>query len=88
LTDFANITTGCQLTLPGPTAPAGLGLYFFVGGLFACLQTLIINFFRPRIRREVEAELKKHPIKTPTPTQPKPINATESQLAQGNVSRC
>ncbi|MCT3300196.1 membrane protein insertase YidC [Lactiplantibacillus pentosus] len=63
------------------SAPAGLGLYFFVGGLFACLQTLIINFFRPRIRREVEAELKKHPIKTPTPaaSQPKPVKATESQ---------
>lgn len=62
------------------SAPAGLGLYFFVGGLFACLQTLIINFFRPRIRREVEAELKKHPIKTPTPAaaQPKPVKATES----------
>lgn len=65
------------------SAPAGLGLYFFVGGLFACLQTLIINFFRPRIRREVEAELKKHPIKTPTPAsvaQAKPVNATESDV--------
>lgn len=63
------------------SAPAGLGLYFFVGGLFACLQTLIINFFRPRIRREVEAELKKNPIKTPKPTPvaaAKPVNATES----------
>ncbi len=73
------------------SAPAGLGLYFFVGGLFACLQTLIINFFRPRIRREVEAELKKHPIKTPTPTQPKPINATESKPShprpQNNAGR-
>lgn len=61
------------------SAPAGLGLYFFVGGLFACLQTLIINFFRPRIRREVAAELKKHPIKTPTPAAPKPKPVKASQ---------
>ncbi|AVK62885.1 OxaA precursor [Lactobacillus sp. CBA3606] len=65
------------------SAPAGLGLYFFVGGLFACLQTLIINYFRPRIRREVEADLKKHPIKTPTPSAvggAKPVNATEKPV--------
>ena len=40
---------------------------------------------------EVEAELKKHPIKTPTPTQPKPINATESKPShprpQNNAGR-
>lgn len=40
------------------SAPAGLGLYFFIGGLFACLQTLIINLYRPKIRREVEKEMK------------------------------
>lgn len=62
------------------SAPAGLGLYFFVGGLFACLQTLIINYFRPRIRREVEEELKKHPIKTPTPTAAKSVKATEQTV--------
>ncbi|ETY74484.1 membrane protein insertase YidC [Lactiplantibacillus fabifermentans] len=71
------------------SAPAGLGLYFFVGGLFACLQTLIINYFRPRIRREVEAELKKHPIKTPTPTAvgAKKVNATEKPASDGKLSQ-
>jgi len=72
------------------SAPAGLGLYFFVGGLFACLQTLIINFFRPRIRREVEAELKKHPIKTPTPAASataKPVQATEQAVDDQSSNR-
>ncbi|MCM0598769.1 membrane protein insertase YidC [Periweissella fabalis] len=32
---------------------AGLGLYFFVGGLFAVIQTLIINILRPRIQAHV-----------------------------------
>lgn len=39
------------------SAPAGLGLYFFIGGLFACVQTLIINLYRPKIRRDVEKEM-------------------------------
>lgn len=32
---------------------AGLGLYFFIGGIFAIIQTLIINILRPRIRDNV-----------------------------------
>ena len=38
-------------------APAGLGLYFFAGGIIACLQTLLINGMRPRIKKEVEAQM-------------------------------
>ena len=44
-------------------SPAGLGLYFFVGGIFACIQTLLINIMRPRIRANIEAELKAKPAK-------------------------
>ncbi|PWG01014.1 membrane protein insertase YidC [Levilactobacillus bambusae] len=51
-------------------SPAGLGLYFFIGGIFACLQTLIINLYRPRIRRQVDQEIKAHPVKVVTPTEP------------------
>lgn len=54
------------------TSSAGLGLYFFIGGLFAILQTLMINAYRPRIRKRIEEEQKKNPIKMPaapaTPT--------------------
>lgn len=39
------------------SAPAGLGIYFFIGGLFACVQTLIINMYRPRIRKNIAAEM-------------------------------
>ncbi|WP_283678251.1 membrane protein insertase YidC [Lentilactobacillus sp. Marseille-Q4993] len=38
-------------------APAGLGLYFFIGGLFACLQTIIINLYRPKIRKDIAKEM-------------------------------
>ncbi|TWW13201.1 membrane protein [Dellaglioa algida] len=43
------------------SAPAGIGLYFFIGGIFACIQTFIIMLMRPRIRREIQAELAKNP---------------------------
>lgn len=35
------------------TTSAGLGLYFFIGGLFAIIQTLIINVLRPRIKDNI-----------------------------------
>lgn len=44
-------------------SPAGLGLYFFIGGIFACIQTLIINFMRPRIRKDIKKELKINQLK-------------------------
>lgn len=53
------------------SSSAGLGLYFFIGGLFAIVQTLIINLYRPRIRRDIETEMKKNPPKVVTPIQPK-----------------
>lgn len=47
------------------TAPAGVTLYWIIGGLFSCIQTIIINFYhKPKIKKQVQAELKKNPIKT------------------------
>ena len=47
------------------TSSAGLGLYFFIGGLFAILQTLMVNAYRTRIRKQIAEEAKKHPVKKP-----------------------
>ncbi|KRL04228.1 membrane protein insertase YidC [Liquorilactobacillus oeni] len=44
-------------------SPAGLGLYFFVGGIFACLQTVLVNLMRPKIRAEIKKELEENPPK-------------------------
>lgn len=65
-------------------SPAGLGLYFFAGGILAIFQTLITNFYyMPRIKAEVAADLKKNPpkpvAKTVITPKPKPIQATESK---------
>lgn len=59
------IISPLMITFMTYISPAGLGLYFFVGGIFACIQTLIINYMRPRIRKEVLADLKKNPVKQP-----------------------
>lgn len=61
------------------SAPAGLGLYFFIGGIFACVQTVIINMYRPRIRREIEAEMKRNPPKIPEAPTPAPAAATATE---------
>ncbi len=44
-------------------ASAGLGLYFFIGGLFAILQTILVNAYRPRIRKQIHEEMKNKPVK-------------------------
>lgn len=46
-------------------APAGLGLYFFAGGIIACFQTLLINAMRPRIKHEVEVAMAKKKVNKP-----------------------
>lgn len=70
------------------TSSAGLGLYFFAGGIFAILQTVLINLYRPRIRKQIEEELKANPIKVPEPVQPatpKPdVQSTIDQLRNGS----
>lgn len=58
------------------TASAGLGLYFLIGGLFAILQTWLVNAYR----RQIQAEARKNPAParpvgpssaaTATPTKP------------------
>lgn len=52
------------------STPAGLGLYFAVGGVFACIQTVLINMYRPKIRAQIQAEMKKNPPKIIEPTGP------------------
>lgn len=47
------------------TSSAGLGLYFFIGGLFAILQTWLINAYRPHLKKQIAQEVKKRP--TPKP---------------------
>ena len=66
------------------TSPAGLGLYWFVGGIFAVFQTLITNFiFKPKIRAQLEAEAKKRPAKPKrTIKQAEPVEQQTKVLGQ------
>ena len=46
------------------TSPAGVALYWVVGGVFSCIQTFITNvLMRPRIKAQIQEELKKNPPK-------------------------
>lgn len=66
----AMFTSPVMILFISMSASAGLGLYFFIGGLFAIIQTLIINLYRPKIRKDIEAEMKKNPPKVVTPVEP------------------
>ncbi|OJG65318.1 YidC/Oxa1 family membrane protein insertase [Enterococcus malodoratus] len=57
------------------TSPAGVALYWVVGGVFSCLQTFITNvLMRPRIKAQIKEELKKNP---PKQVVTKPIKKAE-----------
>ncbi|MDF0478827.1 membrane protein insertase YidC [Vagococcus sp. PNs007] len=61
------------------SSPAGVTLYWVVGGIFSCIQTLISNLYqKPRIRKQIAEEFKKNPPKAVvTPTEkPKEVNKT------------
>lgn len=45
------------------SASAGLGFYFLIGGIFAIIQTLFINAYRPRLKARVKKEAATHPVK-------------------------
>lgn len=47
------------------TSPAGVALYWVVGGIFSCFQTFITNvLMKPRIKAKIQEDLKKNPPKT------------------------
>ncbi|MFV0557556.1 MAG: membrane protein insertase YidC [Enterococcus sp.] len=47
------------------SSPAGVTLYWVVGGFFSCLQTFITNILmKPKIRAQVVAEMEANPPKT------------------------
>lgn len=73
------------------SSPAGVTLYWVVGGIFTCIQTFITNILlKPRIRAQVAEELKKNPPKqviTPrkdvTPTE---VTETQKTSTPRNIS--
>lgn len=64
------------------STPAGLGLYFAVGGVFACIQTVLINMYRPKIRAQVQEEMKKNPPKIIEPTGPVDLSNITNETAK------
>ncbi|MGG5317104.1 membrane protein insertase YidC [Enterococcus sp. AZ072] len=66
------------------SSPAGVGLYWVVGGIFSCIQTFITNvLMRPKIKAKIKEELAKNPpkqvvtpqtMKKAEPIKPKAVN--------------
>lgn len=78
------IASPLMITFMSFSSPAGVALYWVIGGVFSCLQTFITNVvMRPRIKAQIQEELKKNPpkqvvlpkIKKAEPVTPKkPLN--------------
>ncbi|HEM3177251.1 TPA: membrane protein insertase YidC [Streptococcus suis] len=67
-------------------SPAGVTLYWVVGGLFGILQQAITNFIlKPRIRKQVEEEFKNITL-TATPRKTKDVTPTASAVIEGKTN--
>ncbi|HHT7735282.1 TPA: membrane protein insertase YidC [Streptococcus suis] len=67
-------------------SPAGVTLYWVIGGLFGILQQAITNFIlKPRIRKQVEEEFKNITVSA-TPRKTKDVTPTASAVIEGKTN--
>lgn len=81
------------------SAPAGVTLYWVVGGLVSCIQTFITNvIMKPKIKAKIDEEMKKNPPKTvvtpvvkkdvtPQPQAPRNLNANKQNGKGRNAGK-
>lgn len=70
------------------SSPAGVTLYWIVGGIFSTLQTLITNLYhKPKIRAAIEEEFKKNPPKAVKPTVVNPIKPKQHPTTTNQSKR-
>lgn len=77
------------------SAPAGVTLYWVVGGIFSCLQTFITNvLMKPRIKAQVAEEFRLNPpkqvvtpIKDVTPAKEKKVTNVPRNTAKSGQGR-
>jgi YidC/Oxa1 family membrane protein insertase len=68
------------------SSPAGLGLYWLVGGFFGVFQTLLTNFYyKPRIQAEIAAEMKNRPKKERVIKEAEPVQEPYKELTNREV---
>ncbi|MBO1307580.1 membrane protein insertase YidC [Enterococcus sp. 669A] len=79
------------------SSPAGVGLYWVVGGIFSCIQTFITNVvMRPRIKAKIKEDLAKNPpkqvvtprtMKKAEPVKPKAVNQPKNSQGGRNAGK-
>lgn len=68
------------------SSPAGLGLYWLVGGFFGVFQTLLTNFYyKPRIQAEIAEEMKNRPKKERVIKKAEPIKEPFKEITTKEV---
>ncbi len=81
------VVSPLMIVIMSISAPAGVTLYWVVGGLVSCIQTFITNvIMKPKIKAKIDEEMKRNPPKTvvtppvvkkdvtPTPQAPRNLN--------------
>ncbi|MGY3766071.1 membrane protein insertase YidC [Vagococcus vulneris] len=70
------------------SSPAGVTLYWVVGGIFSCLQSAISTLYqKPKIKRELEEHFAKNPIKVTTSSIAKDVTPPVKQNNKSNKNQ-
>ncbi|MGT2887780.1 membrane protein insertase YidC [Streptococcus didelphis] len=69
--------------------PAGVGLYWFVGGFFSIIQQLITTYIlKPKLRQKIEEEYKNNPPKAYTAAKKrKDVTASQKNISDPIISK-
>lgn len=77
---FAMMLSPIMILFISISASAGLGFYFLIGGIFAIIQTIFINAYRPRLKERVKKEAAAHPVKRVVASDPTAHQQNVNQL--------
>lgn len=85
------IVSPLMIVMMSFSSPAGVTLYWVVGGIIGCIQTFITNvLMKPRIKRKIDLEMEKNPPKVVVTERkdvtPK-VEETKSQNKPQNTTR-
>ncbi|NLM66194.1 MAG: membrane protein insertase YidC [Enterococcus sp.] len=83
------IVSPLMIVMMSFSSPAGVTLYWVVGGIIGCVQTFITNvLMKPRIKRKIDLEMKENPPKivvtareevTPSAAETKTLNSKQNE---------
>lgn len=81
------IVSPLMIVMMSFSSPAGVTLYWVVGGIIGCIQTFITNvLMKPRIKRQIKEEMKKNPPKVVVTPRKEAVPVKQAKTVTKNLN--